>query len=52
LTFIGQIAAPAVTDDAGDGHAVGTIWVDETNDDAYICLDNTRSAAVWKRITP
>ena len=41
-------AAPAVTDDSGDGYAVGSIWVDVTGDDAYICVDASVGAAVWK----
>jgi hypothetical protein len=39
--------APAVTDDSGDGYAVGSVWVDVTGDDAYICVDATVGAAVW-----
>lgn len=50
--LVGQTAAPTVNEDSGDGYLVGLIWVDETNDDAYICLDNTATAAVWKKITP
>jgi hypothetical protein len=40
-------AAPAVTDDDGDGYSVGSIWVDVTGDDAYICVDASTGAAVW-----
>jgi hypothetical protein len=40
-------AAPAVTDDSGDGYAVGSIWVDVTADKAYIAVDVTVGAAVW-----
>ena len=39
--------APAVTDDSGDGYAVGSIWIDVTGDDAYICVDASVGAAVW-----
>jgi hypothetical protein len=50
--LVGQTAAPTVNEDAGDGYLAGLIWIDETNDDAYICLDTTATAAVWKKITP
>jgi hypothetical protein len=40
--------APAVTDDSGDGYSVGSRWVDTTNGNEYVCLDNTLGAAVWR----
>lgn len=43
--------APDANDDTTDGWKVGSIWVDITNDKAYICLDNTDTAAVWLEIT-
>lgn len=44
--------APTINDDSGDGYSVGSIWVNVTLDDAYICCDATAGAAVWKKITP
>lgn len=44
-------AAPAVTDDSGDGYAVGSRWLDTTNDKEYVCLDATAGAAVWTETT-
>ncbi|QIG73090.1 putative phage tail fiber protein [Rhizobium phage RHph_N3_19] len=38
---------PAVTDDANDGYAVGSVWVNTTADVVYICVDATVGAAVW-----
>ena len=40
-------AAPTVNDDSGDGYSVGSIWVDVTNDDAYILVDASSGAAIW-----
>lgn len=44
-------AAPTSGDDTGDGYSPGSVWVDLTNDKAYVCLDDTSSAAVWTDIT-
>ena len=43
-------SAPGASDDETDGHAVGTVWVDTTNDRAYIAVDVTEDAAVWRLI--
>src|SRR3990172_1927847 len=40
-------AAPAVTDDISSGYGVGSVWLDLTNDAAYVCVDSTVDAAVW-----
>lgn len=48
----GKTAAPTANDDINDGYIIRHIWIDETNDDAYICLNNAAAAAVWKKITP
>ena len=49
--FLEKAAAPAVTDDQNEGYLVGDIWIDETNDAAYLNLDVTVGAAVWKHIS-
>lgn len=41
--------APAVTDDSGAGYAVGSEWIDVTNDNSYVCVDASVGAAVWQQ---
>jgi len=43
-------AAPTTTDDSGSGYSVGSLWVDTTNDNSYVCVDATTSSAVWNRL--
>lgn len=45
-------AAPTVNDDTTEGYAVGSRWIDVTNDKEYVCLDATDGAAVWKATAP
>lgn len=44
-------AVPGATDDSAAGYAVGSVWVDTTNDKAYVCLDAAAAAAVWTEVT-
>jgi hypothetical protein len=44
-------AAPTVNDDVDEGYVVGSYWHDTTNDESYVCLDNTDGAAVWVETT-
>jgi len=41
--------APTADDDSADGYSVGSLWIDVTNDRAYVCVDATEGAAVWMR---
>jgi hypothetical protein len=55
LNLVNNLAAaapPGETDDSDPaGYGVGSLWLDTTNDKAYICLDATNGSAVWKDIT-
>lgn len=45
-------ADPGSGDDTGDGYDIGALWANNTKDQTYINVDNTLTAAIWKRITP
>lgn len=44
--------APAVTDDGAAGYPVNSIWTDTVLKDAYISVDASTGAAVWKKVSP
>lgn len=44
-------AAPTVNEDSGDGYTEGSIWVNLASDQAYILVDDTVGAAIWKPLT-
>lgn len=46
---VGAIA-PGADDDGDAGHAVGTVWYDNSTGDTYILVDNSTGAAVWELI--
>lgn len=39
--------APSATDDSSKGYEVGSSWINQTTDTAYICVDATVGAAIW-----
>ena len=43
------IALPTVNEDSGDGYSKGSTWI--YDEEAYICVDATEGAAIWKGIT-
>jgi len=47
----GKTSSPTVNDDTDLGYVPGDMWIDETNNKSYVCLDNTDGAAVWTEIT-
>jgi hypothetical protein len=44
-------AAPTANEDTGDGYAIGSLWIDTTNDAVYQCVDATLGAAVWRDLS-
>lgn len=42
---------PTVNNDTTEGYAIGSVWLNLTADTAFICLDATDTAAIWKETT-
>lgn len=42
---------PSTGDDSASGYPVGHIWVNTTNDTAFVLVDGSTGAAVWANIT-
>ncbi len=42
--------APGVGNDADDGYSVGSVWIDQATNIAYVAVDVTVGAAVWEEI--
>lgn len=43
-------AAPTVNDDGIANYSPGSLWVDKTNENTYICIRSTPGAAVWVQL--
>jgi hypothetical protein len=41
---------PGSGDDSGDGYIVGSFWVNTQRDRVWVCVDNTLTTAIWKRV--
>jgi hypothetical protein len=44
--------APTVTDDSTKDYEAGSKWIDTVAAKAYMCIDPTASAAVWRELSP
>lgn len=44
-------AAPDANNDSTEGYSVGSVWIDVTADERYVCLDASEGAAVWAQST-
>ena len=43
--------APSANDDIDSGYPDGSVWIDMSQNQAYILVDGTAGAAVWKHVT-
>lgn len=50
LDNLSATTSPTASDDSADGYSVGSMWVDTTNDEVFICVDATAAAAKWRWI--
>ena len=50
LSNFAATADPIASNDLTEGYSIGSLWLDNTNDRAWIALDVTEDAAIWKRI--
>lgn len=46
---LGGTTSPIATDDANDGYAVGSVWIDTVNDESWVCTDPTPTLANWEK---
>jgi hypothetical protein len=42
---------PTVNDDAGDGHAIGTVWINTSTATVFMATDVSVGAAVWSNLS-
>ena len=43
---------PNNTDDVTKAYDIGSLWINVTSDECFVCLDNLRKKSIWKIITP
>lgn len=43
------ISNPTTGDDSGDGYSEGSLWVNTTTNEAFLCTDPASGAAVWEQ---
>lgn len=48
---ITAVTNPTINDDQGDGYIAGQVWLNTATDEAWVCLDASTGAAVWKLLT-
>jgi hypothetical protein len=48
---LSAVVDPTATDDSAAGYAVGSRWINVTDDQEFVCVDATATAAVWIETT-
>ena len=43
---------PNNSDDITKAYDIGSLWINVTSDECFVCLDNLRKKSIWKIITP
>ena len=43
---------PNNSDDITKAYDIGSLWVNVTSDECFVCLHNLRKKSIWKIITP
>jgi hypothetical protein len=41
---------PTANEDSGDGYSVGSMWINTTDNQLFVCLDATVASAIWAKI--
>jgi hypothetical protein len=49
LNNLTATANPTITNDTGSGYAVGSVWINISTDECFVCTDATAGAAIWQK---
>lgn len=49
LNNFSATANPTITNDTGSGYAVGSVWINTSTDECFVCTDATAGAAIWQK---
>ena len=47
LSVYDKTSAPSLSDDSTQGYSYGSVWVDVTNKQYYVCVDPSVGASIW-----
>jgi len=50
LRFTATNASPTINSDSSAGYGEGSVWVNTTSNEAFICVDASVGAAIWNEI--